>query len=440
MSAVPTTPRPAGINVDAIALTCIWLLMTTSSVVVVEPAPFDYIFVVMCTLAFICGMRVPKNTAPMIILLGLWLLFSLIGTSQAPTIEHYKDTLRHMAITGLLIAVAVFFACFVYRFQGRALTAIMNGWVIAALIASLAGILGYLDLLGSLSEQFVLHSRARGPFKDPNVLAPFLVPPALYCVYHAASRNALWSLLNLAILLVLVLALFLSFSRGGWANFALSAMTAVVLWFLTTEDNKFKLRLISFMVISAVVLSAALVALLDVEGVGELFTERFAIQEYDSSAHGRFAGQYLTFMKALDFPFGLGAHGFLPDWYEQPHNVYLFQLIIGGWFGGLAYLAFVVVTLIKSLAFLQRRTPHTALMVVLFASFFGLAVEGLIVDSDHWRHFWVLSGIIWGLMAMYAHAPVPVPRGAPVHRPGGELVPPAPTAPPPPSYPSRTVD
>ncbi len=404
MSAIPTTQRSA-VSSDAVAVACVWALMTTSSLVIIEPAPFDFLFIAICALAFICGMRVPNSTAPMIILLGIWLLFSLIGTSQAPTVEYYKDTLRHMAITGLLIAVAVFFASFVFRFQDAAIRAVMNGWVIAALFASVTAILGYFEMLGSLSEHFVLYDRAKGPFKDPNVLAPFLVPPALYCVYHAASRSALWSLFNLAILLVLVLALFLSFSRGGWGHFAFSGLIAVILWFLTVEDRNFKFRLIVFMALAGVAATLALISLLDVESVGDLFLQRFAIQDYDSSAYGRFAGQYLTFMKVLDFPFGLGAHGFLPDWYEQPHNVYLFQLIIGGWFGGLAYLLFVLITLIKSLAFLQRRTRHSQIMVVLFASFFGLAIEGLVVDSDHWRHFWILSGMIWGIMAIHAHVP-----------------------------------
>lgn len=405
MSTLPTTQRRVTIGSDAVAVAVVWALMTTSSLVLFEPAPFDLLFIAICALAFICGMRVPTSTAPMIVLLGIWLLFSLIGTSQAPTVEYYKDTLRHMAITGLLVAVAIFFASFIFRFQDAAIRAIMNGWVIAALIASFLAILGYFDALGGLSEQFTLHDRAKGPFKDPNVLAPFLVPPAIYCIYHAASRTALWSLFNLAVLMVLVLALFLSFSRGGWAHFALSGLVAVILWFLTSEDNGFKLRLIVFMALASAVLTVALLMLLDVESVGDLFLQRFAIQEYDSSEFGRFAGQYLTFMKALDFPFGLGAHGFLPDWYEQPHNVYLFQLIIGGWFGGLAYLLFVLVTIIKSLAFLQRRTRHSQIMVVLFASFFGLAVEGLVVDSDHWRHFWILSGLIWGVMAIHAHVP-----------------------------------
>ncbi len=419
MSASLTTPRPA-VSSDTIAVACVWAMMTTSSLVIIEPAPFDFAFIAICALAFICGMRVPKSCALMVILLSIWLLFSLIGTSQAPTVEHYKDTLKHMAITGLLIAVAVFFASFVFRFQDAAIRAIMNGWVIAALIASVTAILGYFDMLGSMSEQFVLYDRAKGPFKDPNVLAPYLVPPALYCIYHAASRTALWSLFNLAILLVLVLALFLSFSRGGWGHFALSGLIAVVLWFLTVEDRNFKLRLVVFMALAGGAVTFTLLSLLDVESVGDLFLQRFALQEYDSSAYGRFAGQYLTFMKVLDFPFGLGAHGFLPDWYEQPHNVYLFQLIIGGWFGGLAYLLFVIVTIVKALAFLQRRTAQSQIMVVLFASFVGVAVLGLVVDSDHWRHFWILSGLIWGVMAIHAHVPITAPRPLPAQAYGSD--------------------
>jgi len=31
------------------------------------------------------------------------------------------------------------------------------------------------------------------------------------------------------------------------------------------------------------------------------------------------------------------------------------------------------------------------------ASFAGLAFEGLVIDTDHWRHFFIIAGIIWGI-------------------------------------------
>jgi hypothetical protein len=34
---------------------------------------------------------------------------------------------------------------------------------------------------------------------------------------------------------------------------------------------------------------------------------------------------------------------------------------------------------------------------VLCAAFIGMALEGLVIDSDHWRHFFLLMGMIWGV-------------------------------------------
>jgi hypothetical protein len=31
------------------------------------------------------------------------------------------------------------------------------------------------------------------------------------------------------------------------------------------------------------------------------------------------------------------------------------------------------------------------------AAFAGLVVEGFVVDTDHWRHFFIVMGCIWGL-------------------------------------------
>ena len=29
----------------------------------------------------------------------------------------------------------------------------------------------------------------------------------------------------------------------------------------------------------------------------------------------------------------------------------------------------------------------------------GAAAESVIIDSDHWRHYFLLLGVLWGLMA-----------------------------------------
>ena len=34
------------------------------------------------------------------------------------------------------------------------------------------------------------------------------------------------------------------------------------------------------------------------------------------------------------------------------------------------------------------------------AAFIGEMAEGFVIDTDHWRHFYLLLGIIWGLAAV----------------------------------------
>ena len=43
---------------------------------------------------------------------------------------------------------------------------------------------------------------------------------------------------------------------------------------------------------------------------------------------------------------------------------------------------------------------HT--MVEVFPRFMPVLLEGAVIDSDHWRHFYLLLGMIWGLYAATA--------------------------------------
>jgi hypothetical protein len=43
--------------------------------------------------------------------------------------------------------------------------------------------------------------------------------------------------------------------------------------------------------------------------------------------------------------------------------------------------------------------PWQPYLIAAYAGFVGEAGEGFIVDTDHWRHFFLLLGRIWGLSA-----------------------------------------
>jgi sugar phosphate permease len=34
---------------------------------------------------------------------------------------------------------------------------------------------------------------------------------------------------------------------------------------------------------------------------------------------------------------------------------------------------------------------------VVVAAFLGMVLEGLVIDTDHWRHFYLIMAMIWGL-------------------------------------------
>jgi hypothetical protein len=36
---------------------------------------------------------------------------------------------------------------------------------------------------------------------------------------------------------------------------------------------------------------------------------------------------------------------------------------------------------------------------VIYAAYVGVAVESAIIDIDHWRHYFLILGILWGLIA-----------------------------------------
>jgi len=42
-------------------------------------------------------------------------------------------------------------------------------------------------------------------------------------------------------------------------------------------------------------------------------------------------------------------------------------------------------------------TPWQPYLITAIAAFSGNVVEGGVIDTDHWRHYFLLLGMIWGL-------------------------------------------
>ena len=52
----------------------------------------------------------------------------------------------------------------------------------------------------------------------------------------------------------------------------------------------------------------------------------------------------------------------------------------------------------KSTRFLFARTPWQPIYHAVYAAYLGIVAESAIIDIDHWRHYFLLLGVLWGLM------------------------------------------
>jgi len=174
----------------------------------------------------------------------------------------------------------------------------------------------------------------------------------------------------------------------------------VLLLYVTTPDPRMRSRVMLFTVGAVVAMTLLFVALMSISSVHDLFLERAkAIQPYDVGPGGRFWEQKLALSIILDHPNGMGPFEFSRVYGTQQHDVYMQGFLVYGWLGGIAYLTFVVVTLAIGLRAALLPTPWQNYLIAAYAGFVGEAGEGLIVDTDHWRHFFLLLGLIWGLTA-----------------------------------------
>ena len=138
--------------------------------------------------------------------------------------------------------------------------------------------------------------------------------------------------------------------------------------------------------------------LLSIEQVRTLFEERASLlQDYDTGATGRFGRHLLGALLVLDHPFGIGPLQFSSFFPEDPHNSFLLSFTAGGWLGGCVFIALVLLTLRIGWKQVFMPTPWQGTAIAIYAFFVGEVAESYFIDVQHWRHFYLIIGAIWGL-------------------------------------------
>jgi hypothetical protein len=82
----------------------------------------------------------------------------------------------------------------------------------------------------------------------------------------------------------------------------------------------------------------------------------------------------------------------------------------------MCYPALIFTTVIVGFRYIFVRVPWQKTYLAIFAAFLGTVGESFIIDTDHWRHFWLMLGAMWGMFAAaqryQASAPISVPASA----------------------------
>jgi hypothetical protein len=247
-------------------------------------------------------------------------------------------------------------------------------------------------------DLFTEFGRARGTFKDPNVLGAFLVPALLYAFNQVMTERLQRATLWLAATPILLIGSLLSFSRGAWINLAVSLAVYACFSFTTVATHRQRLRLVFYMLLAVVFAVALLAAAQSVPQIADLMGTRASLeQSYDVGPSGRFGGQALAIELILAHPLGIGALE-IARVHEvgDVHEVYLAMFLSAGWVGGALYLATVLLTLALGLRQVVSYRGGDGINAVLLAAFIGVVLEGVVIDTDHWRHFYLLMAMIWG--------------------------------------------
>ena len=403
MSAITHELPPAAVNAKLVALIssgAVALGVFLSGFVIEEPAPYELYMAGLIAVWALFGLRISRAITPLLVLLVLFNIGGMISMTQ---MSNLMDTPLYLAVSLFLAFTAVFFAA-VTEAQPALYRLIYQAYILSAVLTSTVGIIGYFGILPG-TEMFTKFGRAAGAFQDPNVFGPFLALPGIYLLHRLLTGSPAKMFLYAVPLLIIVAGIFFSFSRGAWGLFGASAILLTGALFLQSSSGKFRLRIVVMSIAAIALIVAALLVILQIPGVADMLTTRAQlVQDYDGARLGRFARYGIGFQMAMEHPLGIGPLVFGQLLGEDTHDIWLKALLDYGWLGFASWAIMIGWTIAAGFRILFRNRPWQPFVLCAYVVFIGHVALGTVIDTDHWRHFYLLLGLIWGGMALeYRH-------------------------------------
>jgi O-antigen ligase len=297
---------------------------------------------------------------------------------------------RFFMITLYLCVLSLWLAGYVQSRQRAKF--VMSAYITSAAISAL---LGSIALFVSFPGSSLLTTsdglRATGLFKDPNVFGPFLIPPAVLLIEEVVTPRlfTLHRLFKVALLLILVLGILFSYSRGAWLNFVI-AVFVMLLVLAVRRGGAHKAIVLSVILLA---LGATATAAIYVAGSTSFLEERARSQVYDTE---RFRAQDTGFRLAERHPLGIGPGQFDVEVPVSSHSIYIRALAENGVLGFVCILALLMSTLLMGAenAVMGRHTYGIG-SASLVGVWCGILANSAFVDTLHWRHLFVVAALIW---------------------------------------------
>lgn len=376
-------------------------------IAIVEPSPSDFIFIAIIILAFkLRIMNIRKLRGNKLVFKGIlgFIALNVISILRAGNIF---SSIKYTTITVYLLMLAI--VIFLYEpkkvfnrdlgLQGEGYETndskymlIFNAYVIGSTVSAVLGIIGY---FGIMSEWLTYDPyRTQGLFKDPNVFGPFLVPALVILIDDIKKKKVIRSKTYVHILLLLTnaLGILLSFSRSAWA----CALLAVATYFILNIKKENLIKAV-YTCVGLALFMGLLWLILPDGNFKDFIAERANLQLYDSE---RFSVQRVGLELGYDKIIGYG-----PGQYENvvekrigfqhsAHSLYVRTILESGSLSLILFLIAIgkiIISLIEA-----ERHCKTRLIVnysVLASIMVSLMVNGIVIDTIHWRHFWLFIGI-----------------------------------------------
>ena len=382
--------------VRLIATGAIGLGVLLSGFVLHEPAPYELYMAGLMALWFLFGLKIDRGTAPLLVLV---IFFNIGGMVAATQMADLHTAPLYLAVSIFLGLSSVFFAAATSA-RPTLFETIVLAWLLAGLMTAALGIIGYFELVPGAGI-FTRHGRASGAFEDPNVFGPFLVLPAIYLLHRLIYGTLAELPLHGGLLALVTCAIFLSFSRGAWSLYVVAATFLVATVAIHNGNGLFRLRIAVLSLLAIALAAAAVLIVLQMGDVADMLAQRARLmQAYDEGRLGRFARFTIGLAMALENPLGIGPLMFGRMLGEDTHNIWLKALLDHGWIGFAAYVILITWTLAAGFKILFRLRPWQPYFSCAYVVLVGHVALGMVIDTDHWRHFYLLLGLVWGGIAL----------------------------------------